>query len=354
MSAGNGSLREERLLVIDQAIRGLAIPSYRAIIEELQRAGFSACKRTVQRDIMYMQREYQAPEIVSRRCVFEGEEGATVEYGHFYADTGWKLNVDKITERDIEAVRLARHLLSAYEGHPALQDLESAYENMMVSAGAEVQQHFESGTNPIHFAPLVKQKIRPDVWRNVVEAAKRRVSIRMEYDKASAWSKKGQKSRLVDPYYVVNLGGIWYLIGTAGLQDTSVRQYDMARIVSAKITSSAFRIPRDFDIENILAVTFGRFVGDPNDLVTVKVRFSQDVVPLVRDSMFHRQEQRQMDKQGRLTLSFPVTPSGATPRWRYYHVRSWILSWGPDCEVLEPAELKELVRSDVEAMLKKT
>ena len=67
---------------------------------------------------------------------------------------------------------------------------------------------------------------------------------------------------------------------------------------------------------------------------------------------FHAEEERTVRKDGQIEISFPVTPVGATPAWRYFHVRSWILSWGPDIEVLGPAELKQRVAADAQRMAK--
>lgn len=61
MSSTIGSSKIERLLVIDRALRRLAVPSFRAIIDELHNAGLSASKHTVQRDFKYLQQEYGAP-----------------------------------------------------------------------------------------------------------------------------------------------------------------------------------------------------------------------------------------------------------------------------------------------------
>jgi predicted DNA-binding transcriptional regulator YafY len=351
MSSTIGSTRIERLLIIDGALRKFAVPSYRTIIAELEDNGYAACKRTIQRDIKYMQADYGAPEVIARRCRAEDNNGR-VEYGLHYKDADWRLNVDQITQQDLDAIQLARQLLLAYEGHPTTEDLQRTYDKLLNEVDARVQIHLQSDLSPVAFAPVIQQRICPDVWRNIMDAARHRKSIRIEYDKKTAWNPKGQKSRLVDPYYIINLGGVWYLIGTCGLNDLSIRQYDISRIHSARITQASFTIPPDFDIEKILKATFGRFIGDPNDLVTVTVRFSKTVAPLVHSRCFHALEERKTDRQGRTEVSFPVTPAGATAQWRFYHVRSWILSWGPDCEVLAPPELQELVHKDIENMLR--
>jgi predicted DNA-binding transcriptional regulator YafY len=353
MSSTIGSTKIERLLVIDRALRRLAVPSFPAIIDELHSARLPASKRTVQRDFKYLQQEYGAPQIEPFRCNPDENDGR-IEYGYRYEDPTWELKVDAITETDLDAIKLARHVLQTWEGHPSADDLKVTFDKLLDQADVEVQKHVKSGLDSIAFAPVTQQRIKPEVWRNILEAAKRRKSIRMEYDKRQAWNKKGQKSRLVDPYYVVNLGGVWYLLGTAGLNDASIRQYDMSRILSAKICATSFKVPKSFDIEKILQNTFGRFIGDPNDLVEVKVRFTPKVCPLVETQSFHPREKRRKDKQGRITVSFPVTPTGVTPELRFYHVRSWILSWGPDCEVLAPTDLQDLVRGDIAEMMTRT
>jgi proteasome accessory factor B len=127
----------------------------------------------------------------------------------------------------------------------------------------------------------------------------------------------------------------------------SFRQYAISGISKARVLEKRADIPADFDVEEILDVTFGRFLGDPRQVVSVKVRLSQRVAPLVEGRIFSKKQELRMLPSGDIELSFPASTAGP---WPLYHVKGWVLSWGADCEVLEPAELRELVRKDLDAM----
>jgi proteasome accessory factor B len=181
----------------------------------------------------------------------------------------------------------------------------------------------------------------------VLKAVTTQKMLAMEYK--SAWGKeaKKDKQRTIHPYHIVNLSGTWYLIGSRSEDDMSFRQYAISGISKARVLEKRADIPADFDVEEILDVTFGRFLGDPRQVVSVKVRLSQRVAPLVEGRVFSKKQELRTLPSGDIELSFPASTAGP---WPLFHVKGWVLSWGADCEVLEPAELRELVRKDLDAM----
>jgi len=69
---------------------------------------------------------------------------------------------------------------------------------------------------------------------------------------------------------------------------------------------------------------------------------------LLADRNFHP-EQKVTSRPDGFEISFPVSATGNRP---CYHVRQWILSMGADVSILEPKELKDIVKKEVKQMAK--
>ena len=85
---------------------------------------------------------------------------------------------------------------------------------------------------------------------------------------------------------------------------------------------SGFRVT-GFDIDKILEVTFGQFIGDPNNIAEVHVRFNKRVAPLVMSRQFSAAEQKKVLPGGDNPAFCSSRVSG---NWcaRRLHNRGWM------------------------------
>jgi predicted DNA-binding transcriptional regulator YafY len=177
----------------------------------------------------------------------------------------------------------------------------------------------------------------------------------MRYQKG--WGK-GQpvEDLLVEPYRIAIMGGTWYLLAMDFNKHNQVlHQYKILNIREAKMTNEVFTTASGVDVQKILDNTFGQFIGDPNNLTKVRLRFSQRAAPLLTGRKFQANEQRKYIKEeDRTEITLTVARGNNLP---YYHILSWILSWGGDAEVMEPADLRKAVADEarrIAAIYKKT
>lgn len=86
----------------------------------------------------------------------------------------------------------------------------------------------------------------------------------------------------------------------------------------------------------------GLYAGDIARELVVRLRFRARVAPLVKEVRWHPKQKIEEQTDGSLVFSaeIPFSPE----------LTSWILSWGADCEVLAPKEVREEVRSESENM----
>lgn len=77
------------------------------------------------------------------------------------------------------------------------------------------------------------------------------------------------------------------------------------------------------------------------------VRFKKNAAPLVMSRQFSASEKKTVLPNGDIDLRFPASAAGPIP---FYNIKSWVLSWGADAEVLAPEALKAIVRKETVRM----
>lgn len=117
-----------------------------------------------------------------------------------------------------------------------------------------------------------------------------------------------------------------------------VRMLAIERIREIRINKDGFA--RDADVVAEIARKQQRAfrIIDDETPINVKLRFSPDAAFYVKERVWHDKQSDNLSEEsdGGVTLTFEA--SG-----RFEIVR-WILGWGPECEVLEPPDLREEVK----------
>ncbi|MBV5342042.1 MAG: WYL domain-containing protein [Deltaproteobacteria bacterium] len=134
-------------------------------------------------------------------------------------------------------------------------------------------------------------------------------------------------------------GGLYLFVRATRFGD--IRVLAVERIVQIEATDSAFVYPIDFDPEALLDRSFGMFYDDP---LEVKIWFSAGQAPYVRERQWAQEQTITEQKDGSIVLWMK------TSGW--YDVKKWVLSFGAEAQVLEPAHLQDKVKNEVEKMLR--
>jgi predicted DNA-binding transcriptional regulator YafY len=135
-----------------------------------------------------------------------------------------------------------------------------------------------------------------------------------------------------DPYLLEPsaIGRTIYTIGYSDLVK-EIRTYKLERIQQAELTSETFTVSEKFKGPEMLQQAWGVMYGD-EEPVKVRLRFSATVTPRVRETRWHPSQQLALTRDGcEWTAMIGDT----------LEIEPWIRSWGGDCEVLEPAALRE-------------
>jgi proteasome accessory factor C len=141
-------------------------------------------------------------------------------------------------------------------------------------------------------------------------------------------------ARIIAPYGVLPSHGTWYIVGSAD-GGAGLRFYRLDRMESAALLTQSFEIPPGIALDQVLAD--GRpFRSDTT--AAMRVRYSPRIARWIAE-----REAQPLAADGSITITHQV----AEREWAIRHV----LQYGPDAEVLEPAELRAEIAKRLTAML---
>lgn len=169
--------------------------------------------------------------------------------------------------------------------------------------------------------------------------AERRV-VELTYDASTYDPAREPRRARVRPYLIEpsTETHALYLIGFDETKD-AVRTFKLERIRSLAVTADRFEAPPDGVIEEALERAWG-IIAD-QEPVDVVLRFGPAVAGRVAETTWHPTQVTAGELDG--SLMWRATVSGTV------EIRAWILSWGPDVEVVAPEPLRAEVAGLLEA-----
>jgi proteasome accessory factor B len=169
--------------------------------------------------------------------------------------------------------------------------------------------------------------------------AERRV-VELTYDASTYDPARESRRARVRPYLIEpsTETHALYLIGFDETKD-AVRTFKLERIRSLAVTADRFDAPPDGVIEEALERAWG-IIAD-QEPVDVVLRFGPAVARRVAETTWHPTQVTAGASDG--SLMWRATVSGTV------EIRAWILSWGPDVEVVAPEPLRAEVAGLLEA-----
>jgi proteasome accessory factor C len=137
--------------------------------------------------------------------------------------------------------------------------------------------------------------------------------------------------RDVRPYGLVEHRGTWYLVAHCEKRDREI-PFRVDRIRSIELLDRGYDVPDDFDVARYRRDEM--YVPGAEDL-TVRVRFDAEVARWIKES-----SPRGTVRPGPKGTVIRTLKTNQ-PRW----VVDWVLQYAPHAEILEPASVRELMRT---------
>jgi predicted DNA-binding transcriptional regulator YafY len=134
------------------------------------------------------------------------------------------------------------------------------------------------------------------------------------------------------------MGASTYVIGHSELVG-NLRTLKLERIQSALLLREEYSIPRDFPGLELLRNAWSIYYGE--ETMEVVLRFQPEVARRVRETQWHPSQQIIDDPEipGGLLLSVQIADTT--------DLIPWVRTWGANCEVLSPPELRNQMMGEV-------
>jgi predicted DNA-binding transcriptional regulator YafY len=153
--------------------------------------------------------------------------------------------------------------------------------------------------------------------------------------------KQSPTERMIDPYFIepAAAGHSSYIIAYCHLRGYQ-RTFKIDRIKEIEATGESYEIPVEFDANALLASSWGIMTGTQAE--TVKLKFKPEIAMLPQEVIWHPSQVVQSLIDGSVMMTMQVGTD--------HELRSWILSWGNQVEVIEPESLRMEVAETTRTM----
>jgi predicted DNA-binding transcriptional regulator YafY len=282
--------------------------------------------RTIQRDLDYLRDQLGAPIEYDRK-----------RHGYFATDPSYQLPVLTVTEGELLALFLAERALQQYRDTPFATELRRLFEKLTVLLPDRVSLHLDHLVAACEVRQSPADLGDPDRFRRLLRAVQRGRQLELLY-----WSASRDETvrRIVDPYHLASVEGDWYLVAHCHLRE-DVRMFVPARIRELKETGKTFERPADFRIADYLDVGFRRMRG-AGPVQTVRLRFTPAAARYIRERTWHPSQELHEEADGGCIVTMRVNC--------LFELKRWALSFGAECEVLEPDELRAEIATEIARM----
>ncbi|MBI1348161.1 WYL domain-containing protein [bacterium] len=315
-----------RFLVIDRELRAKTYPTAERLAELTETNA-----KTIRRDIQFLQDEYHAP-----------IEFHHAKHGWEYTCPTYRLPAVLITEGELVSVFLAAQVLPQVQGTPYAADLERAIRKITELLPDEISVHWETIEQAHSFRQSVTTLHDFDLFRQLADAVLHRQQLRIRYWTAS---REEECERVIDPWHLACIDGAWYVIAWCHRRQAR-RMFAPSRIRELTGTGETFVVPEDFRIAEFFDGTFRVVTDSSQPLQRVRLRFAPSAAKYIREKVWHLSQKLQTAADGSVIVEFHLR--------NLLEIRRFVMSWGSECTVLDPAELRADIHREAQAMLEQS
>jgi predicted DNA-binding transcriptional regulator YafY len=316
-------LKYERFLWFHWQIKAGGFPNARRLAEIFELSG-----RTAQRDIEFIRDRLDAP----------------LQYDHHhrgyrYTDDTYELPGLWISESNILTLSLAVRLASTIPDLALKEELCRLIDRIPLKTGDKFTSCFENLSTKVSVKNIEYSRVDKDIFRQSVEALFAERSICICYHSPHTHTTT---TRTIHPLHLMHYMGSWHLIAWCGIK-RDLRNFSLSRIQTTSPATEHLSLPDNLpELKEYTRQHFGIMQGGSS--IEVGLRFAPKISTWVNEQIWHPKQRSSISDDGYLTLHFPVAD--------FRELMKIILSHGADIEVLEPPELKKLVREEIDRMTK--
>jgi predicted DNA-binding transcriptional regulator YafY len=306
----------ERYIWFHSKLKAGRYPKLAGLAEKFEISG-----RQAAREIDFMKNFFSAP----------------IEYSHehngyYYTEAGFELPGIWLGQEEIIALIISKRISTAIPDQRLKKKIDFYFRKIAGSTDFDFQDlEKRVSLKNIHY-----YTVAPEIFASCAFALARNRRVRINY--RSAYRDEIQE-REISPLHLLLYLGNWHLIAHCHSRG-DLRDFVLSRVIEMEIlTEPVSEELRTRDIKGMIDRHYGIFLQGEEKLI--RVRFRGRSVSIVRDQLWFAGQQVTEEKDS-LLLSFPVTD--------YREVLGDILRFGADAEVLEPTELRDLIKETSASM----
>jgi predicted DNA-binding transcriptional regulator YafY len=245
-----------------------------------------------------------------------------------------------ITFDEALGLYLANRLLEPLAGSGFWESAQAAIQKICVKLGDTAIRYVEKMADAVHVTSReMSMPNKAEIVDTLLQGLEERKVVWLTYQSQRATEPVTYD---VHPYGLTCHRGTLYLIGFAP-QHNEIRHWKIARVEGAKLDVMPFQRPGEFKLDQHLADSFGVYNGKKP--VMVAVRFSHEASRYVQETQLHSSQTIETLPDGGIVARFKLNST--------IEIKSWILSFGINAEVLEPAALRTEVAQELAQMQRK-
>jgi predicted DNA-binding transcriptional regulator YafY len=261
-------------------------------------------------------------------------------HGWYYTEKNYALPAVNVSEGDLFAICIAEKALQQYEGTGIYDDLNRVFQKILNSLPSETNYLLRDLSSNTTIAAFPSTETDGEIWKKVLDALREGQAITIWYQKPV---QDAPASRKIFPFHVAHYHGSWYILGFCHARGEA-RVFNLSRIKKSEAAKETLaeernreKFVKSFDPEKTLSESFDMYIG--NESKTIKIRFTPAIAPYIRERKWHPNQELIPAPDGSLLFQAHVNSLvGMVP---------WILSWGSNAKVLEPAELVSEIQAEL-------
>jgi predicted DNA-binding transcriptional regulator YafY len=310
-----------RITRIDELIRSGRCPDSSRLARELE-----VTPRTVKRDIEYLRLYFGAP-----------VEYDSLKKGYCYTAPGFSLPAVSLTEEEHFWLQVAPLFFEQFKRTPVYERVTAIFDKVNRACPRNVSINMERLRDDFSATGEPGTVISREVWDAVFSALTNRKPLVVDYRTPGAAGRQ----RTISPLHALCQSGEWYLVADT---PDGVRTFALSRMSQPRVVAEGtVTVPAGFNVSAYVKNSFGVFRG--SRLHKVRIDFSKELAPYIRERVWHRTQVLKERKGGGVELSLTVN--------HLFDVKRWLLSWGAGAVALAPKELVREMAKEIKAMEKR-
>ncbi len=240
------------------------------------------------------------------------------------------------SKEELDRLKEAAVLLEKYKFSDVFGDISGALQKVIDVIEISAGQH--TGENYDFISPEKVPHIKgSEHLTTIIQAIKKQQTLRIYY--LPFYEDKPYFNE-IHPYLLKEYKNRWYLIGLNDFKG-QVRTYSLDRIRDIQVSEIPYK-KQTFNARTYFMNSIG-VISPEGEPPKIRIAVQKTQAQYMITQPWHESQNIEEESGDEVIFSFKVHPT--------YEFLSLLLSFGKDVKVLEPASLKERIRTELEEMM---